>query len=678
MASDGYPTEVAVAPAGGRGQCGLFTPVSSFFSRIFGTTPLAAENRTFNNWEQTTEIAAVPPLTPAEDFGAVPVTAVEVVPEAAPVEPSPQADSAACAAAETLPASVPNLPTGPPPWRQDPVFLQIIPEKNMDCAREETAVLVRVQSPSSAERVPSCLVCVLDVSGSMGAEATLTSAGVTERHGLNLMDVAKHGIRTVINTLSDQDQLCIVTFNHMAATVLPITVMDEAGRKMAAERLSELRPGGGTNLWNGLFEGLEALRKVTLKGCLGHIVLLSDGESNQRESIMPNLVQYKAKYERLPGTISTFGFGYCIDSMLLGKLAQTGNGSYGFIPDASFIGTVFVNCMSNLLVTFAREVSLSIEPEDGCEIVEVLGSHEVEIQSWGIQIKLGMLQYQQSRDIVLLVTTAAAGPYMIVAGQHEPLDRAGASPEKFTEVVGPTEGNRKEVIAQRIRCGLVDAIAGVEDTSCSIRAARASISSQQSANDPALLAQNASAASPSGGGPVQRKSLMEKLGLRSSRTSESLGNGSAPSRSSSSRSIGGAGDRYANRVANMKQAKERLLSFTAQLKPELALGDPLITAIHEDVTGQMSEAVSCAEYYEKWGRHYMPSVMFAHRMQQCNNFKDPGVQLYGGALFGDLRDVADDIFCQLPAPEPTSMYSGGMARAGAPISMAAYNDRSAG
>lgn len=45
--------------------------------------------------------------------------------------------------------------------------------------------------------------------------------------------------------------------------------------------------------------------------------------------------------------------------------------------------------------------------------------------------------------------------------------------------------------------------------------------------------------------------------------------------------------------------------------------------------------------------------MFAHLNQQCNNFKDPGVQAYGGDLFEAIRDEADDVFTDLPPPVPT-------------------------
>lgn len=33
-----------------------------------------------------------------------------------------------------------------------------------------------------------------------------------------------------------------------------------------------------------------------------------------------------------------------------------GSGTFAFIPDAGFVGTVFVNAMSNLLVTMAKDL----------------------------------------------------------------------------------------------------------------------------------------------------------------------------------------------------------------------------------------------------------------------------------------------------------------------------------
>jgi len=88
------------------------------------------------------------------------------------------------------------------------------------------------------------------------------------------------------------------------------------------------------------------------------------------------------------------------------------------------------------------------------------------------------------------------------------------------------------------------------------------------------------------------------------------------------------------------------------------------------------------DYYRKWGLHYLPSLSCAHLLQQCNNFKDPGIQFYGGAIFHTQRDKIEDIFIKLPPPTPTrgaSAYYGGGTTNSAPLaSMATYYNASGG
>ena len=58
-------------------------------------------------------------------------------------------------------------------------------------------------------------------------------------------------------------------------------------------------------------------------------------------------------------------------------------------------------------------------------------------------------------------------------------------------------------------------------------------------------------------------------------------------------------------------------------------------------------------YFDKWGKHYLRSYLRAQELQLCMNFKDPGLQIYGGCMFHTLQDEGDRIFCDLPALEPT-------------------------
>jgi len=51
--------------------------------------------------------------------------------------------------------------------------------------------------------------------------------------------------------------------------------------------------------------------------------------------------------------------GHPLDSKLLEDIAILGNsGSYAFIPDGSFVGTIFVNAITTTLTTVATNVEV--------------------------------------------------------------------------------------------------------------------------------------------------------------------------------------------------------------------------------------------------------------------------------------------------------------------------------
>lgn len=474
-------------------------------------------------------------------------------------------------------------------------------------------VLLKVEPPNPAAdaggRVPSDFVCVIDVSGSMGAEATIQSAGGTsESHGLSLLDIAKHGVKTVVKTLGPNDRLSLVWFNHQSEVCLGLTKMDEDGQKKAEEAIDGLSEGGGTNIWQGLLKALDTLRNAT-KGNLGHIMLLTDGQTSDRENVMPNLKAYKQQYEKLPGTISTFGFGYNIDSELLCKISSEGSATFAFIPDAGFVGTIFVNTMSNLLVTMGTEAYLTIAPDadEDCSLISVEGNYTFDTSATGCRVNLGTVQYGQTKEVVAIIKKGKDGLFLTGIVQYQ--DGSGTVVQTdFAE----SEPGEKEAPKD-------DAIVGV----ARLRSFFVS-------------------------------SLEEAVAAAKPRTEPAL-----------------------------KEAMRKIQDLSAKVasSPVLASGDDFVKALQQDVDGQCTEAVSRSDWYWRWGLHYLPSIMFAHKVQQRNNFKDPSVQLYGGAAFESIQEFADDIFNSMPAPKPSRMRHsygsyGASAPAAAPVaSMAAYNDR---
>jgi Hint-domain/VWA / Hh protein intein-like len=79
-----------------------------------------------------------------------------------------------------------------------------------------------------------------------------------------------------------------------------------------------------------------------------------------------------------------------------------------------------------------------------------------------------------------------------------------------------------------------------------------------------------------------------------------------------------------------------------------------LRALKQDLVGQVTEAYSREDWHTKWGRHYLLALARAHELQQCSNFKDPGLQRYTRSQkFVLLRDGAEEVFCKLPPPKPS-------------------------
>ena len=60
-----------------------------------------------------------------------------------------------------------------------------------------------------------------------------------------------------------------------------------------------------------------------------------------------------------------FGYGYSLDTKLLTAITQLGGGCYGFIPDCSMVGTIFVNFLSHVLSSFTSLMTLEVNVTKG-------------------------------------------------------------------------------------------------------------------------------------------------------------------------------------------------------------------------------------------------------------------------------------------------------------------------
>ena len=207
------------------------------------------------------------------------------------------------------------------------------------------------------------VLAILDTSGSMDESATNVQS--QETLDFSRLDLVKHSMKTVASMLNlkDNTYMGIIGFNSYANRLMRPTLMNGVGLGMANQAIDALYAGGSTNIWDGLrlaLEDIQIIRKNKPKIRV-EMILLTDGEPTA--SLSPPLGIVNTFKRALPDSkettirLNTFGFGYRLDTALLGELCDEGSGIYGYIPDCSMVATVFINYCSHILTNPKVELS---------------------------------------------------------------------------------------------------------------------------------------------------------------------------------------------------------------------------------------------------------------------------------------------------------------------------------
>jgi len=333
------------------------------------------------------------------------------------------------------------------------------------------------------------------------------------------------------------------------------------------------------------------------------------------------LDQYVDTYG-LPAAIHTYGFGYQLNTKLLNSLAQRASGTFAFIPDSSMVGTIFVNSLSNICSNVAKDVVLGLETNHKTHDVRVLGNYQHQMTSWGVQITLGNVMYQQNKDVVLQFTP-----------KEEAKDNGDNAEDE--DAMNAVEG-QKDAIA--ITPNKMHDIGPQSLSFISLRTGQKVDGAVQCFDD-------------------DKNGKMTDMNTYRLKACDVLTECMTDAQ-----------------INNLDAAQKKMRALIDEIKDNHNVKkEQYIAGLLEDLTGQAFEALSTAQYYKKWGRHYIPSLVNAHLHQYCNNFKDPGVQNYGGELFGTLKEMGNQVFIKLPPPtvavykSPYGSYGGGMGRGGGSV-----------
>ena len=129
--------------------------------------------------------------------------------------------------------------------------------------------------------------------------------------------------------------------------------MTNANKIKGVAEIDEVRTRGATDIYSAVLKAVEIIENRLEKSRNPAIMLFTDGQPN-RSPPEGEIAALKKLNTKCP--IHTFGFGYNLNSGLLYEMAQVSSGMNCFIPDATFVGTIFVNAISNILTTAAVDV----------------------------------------------------------------------------------------------------------------------------------------------------------------------------------------------------------------------------------------------------------------------------------------------------------------------------------
>ena len=270
------------------------------------------------------------------------------------------------------------------------------------------ASAVGVSAAPDAVPLPTTVIAVLDRSGSMGESAAPVSQRSSEAALFSRMDLVKHSMRTVAGLLASRSaSMGIVSFSDTADTNMPIRAMDATGKGEAERAIDALRPSGGTNIWAGLRAALDqaAAWGVAHPGSNVHVILLTDGEPTPDYLPLqgiPTALKKKLAALKAKVTLSCFGFGYNLDTKLLEAICVEGGGTYGYIPDCSMVGTVFINYCASALTTVAAHVPGVGAVQAGQRKIAVIGDVDAAAFKGGAGAALTTEEEVRARRIVQL------------------------------------------------------------------------------------------------------------------------------------------------------------------------------------------------------------------------------------------------------------------------------------
>lgn len=217
------------------------------------------------------------------------------------------------------------------PWKQEHLLLRIG---------------IQAEAIDPAERPPSNLVFLLDVSGSM--------------RPANKLPLLKRAMMLLIKNLGEKDRIAFVTYAGESAVVLPSTPCDR--KEEILQALEHIMAGGPTNGEAGIRDAYATAAAHFIPGGTNRVILATDGVFNLGMTDEGSLIRLIRRKARSGIFLSILGLGTGnYKDAALESLANRGNGNFAYLDSLEEARKVLVRELGATLVTVAKDAKIQIE-----------------------------------------------------------------------------------------------------------------------------------------------------------------------------------------------------------------------------------------------------------------------------------------------------------------------------
>jgi Ca-activated chloride channel family protein len=237
-------------------------------------------------------------------------------------------------------------------------------------AREQFLISFRGASGTfSGGRTALNLCLVIDRSGSMEGEP---------------LEYVKRAVSYVVDLLSPEDTLSIVTFEETVEVLMPPRKV--INKDLIKENVNRIVPGNTTNLYDGLALAAQQALSNQEAGHVTRLVVFSDGDPTAGIKDYNALVQHVGEIKSRGISCTFLGFGYEYNEELLAGMAKRAGGNYYFISRPDLIPEVFRAELDKLMTMAARNLKLTLRTARWVTLRQVYGhdtrygEREVELQ----------------------------------------------------------------------------------------------------------------------------------------------------------------------------------------------------------------------------------------------------------------------------------------------------------